>query len=220
MSRVSLSIFAPILYAGSTRSAVAEAVEPWHAAWKSEALGAEELLNLHALVQLNGANRFFFNLFIIPNDGSTSPNPSFWGWSFLGVDTIFHGHDYWIKKDQEKDVFLAGVLQIDSEIGFFYVFPSSSISAIKNTAATFLNHPVSSSLQGVFYAPSRFMALVAFCSQLPRPKPRSEGVASGRPSQGRPRISNKPKTKSNGYSWLWLSICSFRRGNVTGFINL
>lgn len=65
---------------------------------------------------------FFFNLFIIPNDGSTSPNPSFWGWSFLGVDTIFHGHDYWIKKDREKDVFLAGVLQIDSGIGFFMFF--------------------------------------------------------------------------------------------------
>ena len=42
--------------AGSTQSAVAEAVAPWHAAWKSEALGAVELLNLHASVQLDGSS--------------------------------------------------------------------------------------------------------------------------------------------------------------------
>ena len=40
--------------------------------------------------------------------------------------------------------------------------------------------------------PSRCIARLACCSQLPRPSPRSEGVDSKSPPIGRPRSCNKP----------------------------
>lgn len=147
MSRVSFSIFAPILYAGSTRSAVAEAVAPWHAAWKSEALGAEELLNLHALVQLNGANRFFFSICsssqMMDQLAPTLPSgvEAFWGLTlYFMVMTIES------RKIKKRMFFLLECSKLILRLVFLcfsIIFTGGLWNPFqqRNTAATFLNHP-------------------------------------------------------------------------------
>ena len=80
---------------------------------------------------------------------------------------------------------------------YLTIYLSASISLSKKTVGIFQWAVAHDFVKthgdlGIPGVPSRCIARLACCSQLPRPSPRSEGVDSKSPPIGRPRSCNKP----------------------------